>query len=74
VKGDHKSSYDPSWLRENCYTLKNKAKYVSPYKLWDNSLQNNLKSIEIDHDEIIDTESGLVKWLGAFTLYWNSNC
>ena len=62
-EGDHKSSYDPSWLRENCYTLKNKTKYVSPYKLWDNSLQNDLKSIEIDHDEIIDTESGLVKWL-----------
>jgi gamma-butyrobetaine dioxygenase len=62
-EGDHKSSYDPLWLRENCYTLKNKAKYVSPYKLWDNSLQNNLKSIEIDHDEIINSEEGLVKWL-----------
>jgi gamma-butyrobetaine dioxygenase len=62
-EGDHKSSYDPLWLRENCYTLKNKAKYVSPYKLWDNSLQNNLKSIEIDHEEIINSEEGLVKWL-----------
>ena len=62
-EGDHNSSYDPSWLRENCYTLKNKTKYVSPYKLWDNSLQNNLKSIEIDHDEIINSEEGLVKWL-----------
>ena len=62
-EGDHKSSYDTSWLRENCYTLKNKAKYVSPYKLWDNSLEKNLKSIEIDHDEIINSEEGLVKWL-----------
>jgi gamma-butyrobetaine dioxygenase len=62
-EGDHKSSYDPLWLRENCYTLKNKVKYVSPYKLWDNSLQNNLKSIEIDHEEIINSEEGLVKWL-----------
>ena len=62
-EGDHKSSYDPLWLRENCYTLKNKAKYESPYKLWDNSLQNNLKSIEIDHDEIINSEEGLIKWL-----------
>jgi gamma-butyrobetaine dioxygenase len=62
-EGDHKSSYDPLWLRENCYTLKNKTKYVSPYKLWDNSLQNNLKSIEIDYDEIINSEDGLVKWL-----------
>jgi gamma-butyrobetaine dioxygenase len=62
-EGDHKSSYDPLWLRNNCYTLKNKAKYVSPYKLWDNSLGKNLKSIEIDHDEIINSEEGLVKWL-----------
>ena len=29
-EGDHKSSYDPSWLRKNCYTIKNKTKYVSP--------------------------------------------
>ena len=62
-EGDHKSSYDPLWLRKNCYTLKNKAKYVSPYQLWDNSLEKNLKSIEIDHDEIINSEEGLVKWL-----------
>jgi gamma-butyrobetaine dioxygenase len=62
-EGDHKSSYDPLWLRENCYTLKNKAKYVSPYKLWDNSLEKNLKLIEIDHDEIINSEEGLIKWL-----------
>ena len=62
-EGDHKSSYEPLWLRENCYTIKNKITYVSPYKLWDNSLQNNLKSIEIDHDEIINSEEGLLKWL-----------
>ena len=62
-EGNHKSSYDPSWLRENCYTIKNKTKYISPYKLWDNSLQNNLKSIEVDYDEIINSEDGLVKWL-----------
>ena len=44
-EGEHKSYYDPSWLRENCYTIKNKKKYISPYQLWDNSLTNNLKSI-----------------------------
>ena len=62
-EGDHKSSYDPSWLRKNCYTIKNKSKYVSPYKLWDSSLQNNLESIHINHDEIINSEEGLIKWL-----------
>ena len=37
-EGDHTSYYDPNWLRENCYTIKNKQKYVSPYKLWDSCL------------------------------------
>ena len=62
-EGDHKSSYDIIWLRENCYTIKNKNKYISPYNLWDSSLQNNLKSIEIDYEEIINSEKGLIKWL-----------
>ena len=62
-EGNHKSFYDPIWLRKNCYTIKNKSKYISPYKLWDSSLQKNLKSIEIDHDEIIESKEGLIKWL-----------
>ena len=62
-EGDHKSIYDPSWLRENCYTIKNKNKYVSPYKLWDSTLQNNLNSIQLEHEEIINSQEGLVKWL-----------
>ena len=62
-EGDHKSSYDPKWLRENCYTIKNKKKYISPYKLWDSSLQNNLGSIEIDYEEILNSKEGLIKWL-----------
>jgi gamma-butyrobetaine dioxygenase len=62
-EGNHTSYYDQKWLRKNCYTLKNKNKYSSPYQLWDNSLSKNLKSISIDHDEIINSESGLIKWL-----------
>jgi len=62
-EGNHTSYYDPKWLRENCYTLKHKAKYVSPYTLWDNSLQTNLESISIDHEEIISSDEGLIKWL-----------
>ena len=62
-EGDHTSYYDPKWLRDNCYTLKHKAKYISPYTLWDNSLQNNLDSISIDHEEIISSDEGLIKWL-----------
>ena len=52
-EGDHTSYYDPKWLRENCYTIKNKTKYISPYRLWDNALQSDIKSIHIDHDEIM---------------------
>jgi Protein of unknown function (DUF971). len=62
-EGNHTSYYDPKWLRENCYTLKNKKKYISPYHLWDNSLEKNFKSICIDHEEIMESENGLIKWL-----------
>ena len=62
-EGDHTSYYDPIWLRENCYTLKNNETYNSPYHLWENSLEKNLKSITVDHDEILNSEEGLLKWL-----------
>ena len=62
-EGNHISFYDPNWLRENCYTLKNKRKYISPYKLWDSSLQNDLSLISIEHDEIMSSDQGLIKWL-----------
>ena len=62
-EGNHISYYDPKWLRENCYTLKNKQKYISPYKLWNNSLQKDLSIISIEHDEIISSDQGLIKWL-----------
>ena len=62
-EGNHISYYDPKWLRKNCYTLKNKKKYTSPYKLWNSSLKNKLSKISIEHDEIISSDQGLTKWL-----------
>jgi len=62
-EGNHISYYDQKWLRNNCYTINNKKKYISPYQLWGNSLQKNLKSISIEHDEIINSDKGLIKWL-----------
>jgi len=62
-EGSHISFYDQDWLRKNCYTINNNKKYVSPYQLWDHSLEENLKSIKIEHDEIINSEEGLIKWL-----------
>jgi len=62
-EGNHISYYDLKWLRENCYTLKSKQKYKSPYQLWNSSLEKNLESISIDHDEILNTQEGLIKWL-----------
>ena len=62
-EGNHTSYYDLSWLRENCYTLKNNQKYISPYKLWNSSLENDLDSIKIEHDEIMNSNEGLIKWL-----------
>ena len=62
-EGNHTSYYDPKWLRENCYTLKSKQKYISPYNLWNNSLQNDLGTIYVEHDDIISSNQGLIKWL-----------
>ncbi len=62
-EGDHISYFDQKWLRDNCYTIKNNKKYVSPYQLWDCSLEKDLESIKIDHDEIISSDEGLIKWL-----------
>ena len=62
-EGDHTSYYDLNWLRNNCYTLKNKSKFVSPYDLWDKDLKNQFDTICIEHDEILETDEGLIKWL-----------
>ena len=62
-EGDHISYFDQKWLRDNCYTIKNNKKYISPYQLWDCSLEKDLQSIKIDHDEIISSDEGLIKWL-----------
>ncbi len=62
-EGNHTSYYDPKWLKENCYTLKSKQKYISPYQLWNSSLEKNLDLISIDHEEILNSEEGLIKWL-----------
>ena len=62
-EGGHTSYFDQKWLRDNCYTIKNKKKFISPYQLWDCSLEKDLKSVRIDHDEIISSDKGLIKWL-----------
>ncbi|SVD40464.1 uncharacterized protein METZ01_LOCUS393318, partial [marine metagenome] len=62
-EGNHTSYYDQKWLRENCYTINNKKKYISPYVLWDNSLNSKLSTVQIEHDEIMDSDKGLIKWL-----------
>ena len=62
-EGGHISYFDQKWLRDNCYTIKNKKKYVSPYQLWDCTLEKDLQSVRIDHDDIISSDQGLIKWL-----------
>ena len=38
-------------------------KNISPYVLWDNSLNSKLSTVQIEHDEIMDSDKGLIKWL-----------
>ena len=62
-EGNHTSYYDLNWLRKNCYTIKQKQRYVSPYKLWNNKLNSDLESVTVEHDKVINTEEGLIQWL-----------
>ena len=62
-EGNHTSYYDPNWLRKNCYTIKQKQRYVSPYKLWNNKLNSDLESVSVEHDKAMNTEEGLIQWL-----------
>ena len=62
-EGEHKSVYEKDWLRHNCYSLKHTREYVSPYKIWDKSMQDTFSDIQIDYSEIISGDDGLKKWL-----------
>ena len=53
-EGNHISYFEPIWLRNHCYTIKKDNKYVSPYKLWDKSLQENFNEITIACEEIME--------------------
>jgi gamma-butyrobetaine dioxygenase len=65
----HISYYDPSWLRKNCYTIKRKKIYVSPYVLWDRTLNSEISKIQIDYDIVIKNDEGLIKWLELLHKY-----
>ena len=59
----HQSIFTSKWLRDNCYSIKNKNKFKSPYFLWDSSIKNQLNNLEIDHNEVMSSDKSLVKWL-----------
>ena len=62
-ENNHKSIFLSSWLRNNCYTIKSKEVYVSPYKLWDSSMQKNIHKLHINYDDIINSDKSLLNWL-----------
>lgn len=66
---NHQSTYPSSWLRNNCYTIKNKIKYKSPYKLWNSSIKHDLNLLKVDHDEVMESNKGLMKWLEKLHYY-----
>ena len=68
-EGNHKSLYDLNWLRNHCYTISNNKKYNSPYILWDSKLNKKLKSISIEHTDVMNNDDGLIKWLEKLHYY-----
>ena len=68
-ENNHKSIYSLNWLRINCYTIKNKKKFKSPYILWDSEIKDNLELIKIEFDEVMNSKIGLLKWLEKLHYY-----
>ena len=66
---NHKSYFSTKWLKDNCYTLKNKKIYQSPYKTWDSKFDKQLDKIKINHDDIIKNDEALIKWLEYLIKY-----
>ena len=65
----HISYFKTSWLKNNCYTLKNKKSYKKPYQIWNSNFTKNLSKIKIDHDDIINNDVALKKWLKLLVRY-----
>ena len=65
----HISYFKTSWLKNNCYTLKNKKSYKKPYQIWNSNFTKNLSKIKIDHDDIINNDVALKKWLKLLIRY-----
>ena len=66
---NHESIFLTNWLREHCYTIKYKKKDISPYNLWDSLLEKNIKELEINHDDVINSDKILKKWLDLLNSY-----
>jgi hypothetical protein len=41
-------------MRDNCYTIKTKQEYVSPYQLWDNKKGKDFESICTERAQKVD--------------------
>ena len=66
---NHKSYFKIKWLRSNCYTIKSKNLYKSPFKFWNSNYTTKLDYFKIDHDAIIKDDKYLLKWLELLNKY-----
>ena len=64
---NHKSNFEIKWLRDHCYSLK--QKYISPYFFWDQKLKKTFNKIKIDHDKVLFKDNYLQKWLKLLNEY-----
>ena len=62
-EGNHQSIFNAKWLRDNCYSINNTNRFKSPYSLWDSSIEDELDFLKINHDEVMNSDKILYKWL-----------
>ena len=68
-EGNHNSVFKLEWLRDFCYTEKNKYPYIPYYKLWNSKIIKKTKILKHDYKKIMTNERELKRWLQTMQSY-----
>ena len=63
----HESIYDPTWLRQHCYSASERAKRMVVPILWNSTLAANPP--KVSYESIMSGDAGLANWLKLISEY-----
>ena len=63
----HESIYDPTWLRQHCYSASERARRLVAPTLWNSTLAANPP--KVSYESIMSGDAGLANWLKLISEY-----